>query len=280
MRTLIEIWEEIWGDTIPDEEEHKRAFRLLEDILKKINKYEDKEFLTDAISQSRSLNIIIKKLYFEFAPIEKRNVENPLLINPRQLPEIDVKNSPDFMPRLDKEYTQALERNELQDRICKNCSGENNFIEDFDRFDNPILVCIEDDCNQQYRYDRETKYQLKVPIHWIGLSNEVYDWKKGDFENWVASQIDPFTNKEDLELIQYDDNGKKINHYWDNLDDQPQIAKRPQQVNDSELEVFNKEGHWYYWVNGFKTFRFHQSHKERNFDDEYGCKCGICSMDV
>ena len=76
MRTLIEIWEEIWGDTIPDEEEHKRSFRLLEDILKKINKYEDKEFLTDAISQSRSLNIIIKKLYFEFAPIEKRNVEN------------------------------------------------------------------------------------------------------------------------------------------------------------------------------------------------------------
>ena len=70
------------------------------------------------------------------------------------------------------------------------------------------------------------------------------------------------------------------NNYWNNLDDQPQIAKRLQQVNNSELEVFNKGGHWYYWVNGFKTFRFHQSHKERSFDDEYGCKCGICKMDV
>ena len=62
--------------TIPTGEEHKRAFRLLDDILKKINKHEDREFITDIISQSRSLNIVIKKLYFEFAPIEKRNMES------------------------------------------------------------------------------------------------------------------------------------------------------------------------------------------------------------
>ena len=151
MKTVIEIWEEIWNETIPTGEEHKRAFRLLDDILKKINKHEDREFITDIISQSRSLNIVIKKLYFEFAPIEKRNIESPLLINPKQLPKIDVKSSSDFEPKIDKEYTQALEKNELNDRICKNCSGKNNFIEDFDRFDNPILVCIEDGCNQQYR---------------------------------------------------------------------------------------------------------------------------------
>lgn len=280
MKTLIEIWEEIWDETIPTGEEHKRAFRLLDDILKKINKHEDREFITDIISQSRSLNIVIKKLYFEFAPIDKRNMESPLLINPKQLPKIDVKSSSDFEPKIDKEYKQALEKNELNDKICKNCSGVNNFIEDFDRFDNPILVCIEDGCNQQYRYDRETKYQLKVPIHWIGLSQEVYDRKKGDFESWVTSQTEPFMNKEDLEQIHYEENGRKINHYWSNLDDQPQDEKKPKQVNDSELEVFNKGGHWYYWANGFKTLRFHQFHKERNFDDEYGCNCGICRMDV
>ena len=38
---------------------------------------------------------------------------------------------------------------------------------------------------------------------------------------------------------------EKINHYWSNLDDQPQDEKKPKQVNDSELEVFNKGGHWY-----------------------------------
>ena len=279
MKILIEIWEEIWGDTIPDEEEHKRAFRLLDDILKKINKHEDREFITDLISQSRSLNIVIKKLYFDFAPIEKRNMESPLLINPKQLPKIDVKSSSDFEPKMDKEYTQALEKNELNDRICKNCSGENNFIEDFD-YDNPILVCMEDGCYQQYTYARPRKNQLKVPIHWIGLSQEVYDRQKGDFDNWVKNQTEPFMNKEDLEQIQYDENGKKIDHYWSNLDDQPQDEKKPKQINDSELEVFNKGGHWYYWANGFKTFRFHKNHQKRNFDDEHGCNCGICRMDV
>ena len=68
MKTLIEIWEEIWNETIPTGEEHKRAFRLLDDILKKINKPEDREFITDIISQSRSLNIVIKKLYFDLHP--------------------------------------------------------------------------------------------------------------------------------------------------------------------------------------------------------------------
>ena len=280
MKTLIEIWEEIWNETIPTEEEHKRAFRLLDDILKKINKHEDREFITDIISQSRSLNIVIKKLYFEFAPIEKRNMENPVLVDPKRLPKIDIKNSSDFEPHLDKEYIHALENDELNTKVCKNCSGENNFIEDFDRFNKPVYVCIETGCNQVYGYGKESRWQLNVPIHWIGLSQEVYDKDKGDFEKWVTTQIDPFINKEDLESIQYDENGKRINHYWNNLDDQPQIEKQPKQDNNSELEVFNKGGHWYYWVNGFKTFRFHQSHKERNFDDEKGCDCGICRMDV
>ena len=55
MRTLIEIWEEIWGETIPDEEEHKRAFRLLEDILKKINKYEDLKVFAPYINHDKNL---------------------------------------------------------------------------------------------------------------------------------------------------------------------------------------------------------------------------------
>ena len=54
MKTLIEIWEEIWDETIPTGEEHKRAFRLLDDILKKINKHEDREFINDLISQISS----------------------------------------------------------------------------------------------------------------------------------------------------------------------------------------------------------------------------------
>ena len=193
------------------------------------------------------------------------------MINPKQLPKIDVKSSSDFEPKIDKEYSQALEKNELNDRICKNCSGENNFIEDFDRFDNPILVCIEDGCNQQYRYDRETKYQLKVPIHWIGLSQEVYD-RKGDFESWVTSQTEPFMNKEDLEQIQYEENGRKINHYWSNLEDQPQDEKKPTQVDDSELEVSIKGGHWYYWANGFKTFNFINPIKKEILTTN-GCNC-------
>ena len=46
MKTLIEIWEEIWNETIPTGEEHKRAFRLLDDILKKINNTKTENLLS------------------------------------------------------------------------------------------------------------------------------------------------------------------------------------------------------------------------------------------
>jgi hypothetical protein len=280
MKALEEIWENIWGEKIPDGESHKRSFRLVKDILDKINKSEDEDFILEALSTSRSLNIIIKKLYFEFAPIEKEEMESPDLVDPKKLPEIDVKQSPEFKQEIDKEYLYAMENQELNDRICKNCGGKNNTIDDFDRYDNPIIVCVEDGCNQQYRYDRETKFALKVPIHWIGLKNEVYDSKKGNFENWVLNRVDPFTKTTNLEPVQYDENGKRVNYYWGNLDERSETNEKTNKTNSSDIDVFNKGGHWYYWVNGFKTFRFHQKHSDRNFDDEYGCPCGICKMDL
>ena len=68
-------------------------------------------------------------------------------------------------------------------------------------------MCIEDGCNQQYRYDRETKYQLKFyTLDWP--KPKVYD-RKGDFESWVTSQTEPFMNKEDLEQIHYEEMEEK-----------------------------------------------------------------------
>ena len=120
----------------------------------------------------------------------------------------------------------------------------------------------------------------KSEIHWIGLKNEVYDSKKGNFENWVLNRVDPFTKTTNLEPVQYDENGKRVNYYWGNLDERSETNEKTNKTNSSDIDVFNKGGHWYYWVNGFKTFRFHQKHSDRNFDDEYGCPCGICKMDL
>lgn len=281
MNTLENFWEEIWGEPLSNIELHNRSFRILHDLLKAIEKDKDEEFIREALSKSRSINIVIKKLYYSYAPIEKKPVENPKLINPLELPKIDIKNGKDFEKVLDKEYLVALEHNELNKMICKNCGGENNFKEDFDRYEKPILVCIEDDCSQVYGYDKENQYQLKIPLHWLGLKYQVYNENTSGFEDWVKKQVEQFITKDDLETIEYDESGKILKNYWDNIEENPNLETNLIINNDHGLEVFNKGGHWYYWVNGFKTFRFHPIHKDRNFDDINDCRnCGICKMDV
>jgi len=281
MDRLIKIWEEVWGEEITETQNFQRAFRLIEDILKEINKNEDDNFIKEAFAISRSLNVVTKKLYFEYAPIEKLKYENPFLVNPKQLSKIDIKNSEEFQRELDSDYLEANENNELDKRFCKNCGGEDNFIKDFDRFDNPILVCIEPGCNQQYRYDRGNKFQMKIPIHWLGLKYKTYNRVNSNFSNWIEEQIEPFRKRDDLELVEYDESGKKIQYFWENTKEleSPKTDKKDTNLG-SNIDVFNKGGHWYYWVNGFKSFRLHQNHKDRELDDEIVCDCRICQMDI
>lgn len=281
MDKLIKIWEEVWGEEIAETQNFQRSFRLIEDILKEINKIEDENFIKEAFAISRSLNVVTKKLYFEYAPIEKVQYENPFLVNPKQLSKIDIKNADEFQRELDPDYLEAKENNELEERICKNCGGVDNFIKDFDKFNNPILVCIETDCNQQYRYDRGNNFQMKIPIHWLGLKYKIYNRKNSNFSNWVEDQIEPFRKRDDLELVEYDESGKKIQYFWENNENiEPSKAEIKKATLDSNIDVFNKGGHWYYWVNGFKSFRLHKNHKERELDDEIGCDCRICQMDI
>ena len=282
MEQLIRIWKDVWDEEFDDNQNYQRYFRLIEDILKEINKNGDESFIKDTFAISRSLNVVAKKLYFEYAPIEKVQYENPFLVDPKKLSKIDVKNSAEFQKELDPQYLEARENNEIQEKICKNCSGVNNFIEDFDRFNNPILVCIETDCNQQYRYDRANKYQMKIPIHWLGLKYKIYDRKISNFSNWVENQIEPFRKREDLDFVEYDASGKKIQYFWENVEEKKHAKKEKinSNLHSDNIDVFNKGGHWYYWVNGFKSFRFHQNHKDRELDDEIGCDCRICQMDI
>ncbi len=283
MEQLIKIWKDVWGEEIDENQNSQRFFRLIEDILKEINKDEDKNFIKDTFSISRSLNVVAKKLYFEYAPIEKIQYENPFLINPKQLSKIDIKNLSEFQKELDPEYLEAKENNELEERICKNCSGVDNFIEEFDRWNNPILVCIENECNQEYVYKKPYKNQLKVPIHWLGLKYKTYNRNTSNFPNWVEEQTEPFRKREDLDSIEYDETGKKIVYFWENVEKR-EPTKRKKIINNSvsnNIDVFNKGGHWYYWVIGFKSFRFHQKHKNRELDSKNVCSdCRICQMDI
>jgi len=281
MKKLINTWEELWNENFSSLGSSERNFRLLNDILEEIGKEDDEVFIKEVLSLSRSINIVIKKLYFEYAPIEKLPHENPHLISPKDLPDIDVNNSEVFQKNLDSEYLDALKHNELQTKICKNCSGVDNFIED-DYFGKPIVVCIENGCLKQYSYSKVSNNQYKVPLHWIGLKYTFYErkFKKG-FKEWVKTQIDPLRHSDDLEETEYNYFGKKIDYYWENLEAKTEndISKSSENFAN-EIDVFSKGEPWYYWVLGFKSFRLHKEHQNRDFDQEEGCNKNICKMDL
>lgn len=281
MKKLINTWEELWNENFSSLESSERNFRLLNDILEEIGKEDDEVFIKEVLSLSRSINIVIKKLYFEYAPIEKLPHENPTLIAPKDLPDIDVKNSEVFQKSLDSEYLDALKHNELQTKICKNCSGLDNFIED-ESYGKRIVVCIEYGCSKQYSYSKVSNNQYKVPLHWVGLKYTFYDRKtKKGFKEWVKTQIDPLRHRDDLEKPEYDDLGKKIESYWGNLEEKTEDNKFKSSKNlINGVDVFSKGEPWYYWVLGFKSFRLHKEHQYRDFDQEEGCNNNICKMDL
>jgi hypothetical protein len=122
---------------------------------------------------------------------------------------------------------------------------------------------------------------MKIPIHWLGLKYKTYNRMNSNFPNWVEEQIEPFRKREDLEHVEYDESGKKIQYFWENTKELESLKTDKKNTDlDSNIDVFNKGGHWYYWVNGFKSFRLHQNHKDRGLDDEIGCDCRICRMDI
>ena len=65
MEQLIRIWKDVWDEEFDDNQNYQRYFRLIEDILKEINKNGDESFIKDTFAISRSLNVVAKKLYFE-----------------------------------------------------------------------------------------------------------------------------------------------------------------------------------------------------------------------
>ena len=279
MKKLIQMWEEIWGEDISKGKEFERSFRLLYDILVEIKKESDERFIKERLSASRSVNIVVKKLYFEFAPIEKHQHENPTLINPNELPEINVLKSDIFEKQIHNDYLEAEKNNEIGTRICKNCGAVENFIEDT-YYGKPILVCIEDDCLQQYTYTNPSTNQLKIPLHWLGLKYTVYQRRnKKGFKEWVDKQIEQFKQLENQEIIEYDNSSKKIETYWNNISKKVDESINNSNNKEDGIDVFNKGGHWYYWVLGFKSFRLHRQHQHREFNEETGCSCRFCKMD-
>lgn len=279
MEKLIQIWEEIWGEDISSVENFERSFRLLNDILVEIKKENDDHFIKERLKASRSVNIVVKKLYFEFAPIEKIQNENPFLVKPDDLPEVNVMQSDFFKKQLDISYLEAEKNNEVGTRICEKCGAIENFIEET-YYGKPILVCIEADCLQQYTYTNPSTNQLKIPQHWLGLKYTVYQRRnKKGFKEWVDTQIEQFKQLDNLEVVEYDNSSKKIEKFWNNISIKVDETDNNSNKIDDGIDVFNKGGHWYYWVLGFKSFRLNKQHRDREFNQEIGCSCRFCKMD-
>jgi len=71
MEQLIKIWKDVWDEEFDDNQNYQRYFRLIEDILKEINKNGDESFIKDTFAISRSLNVVAKNFILNMHQLKK-----------------------------------------------------------------------------------------------------------------------------------------------------------------------------------------------------------------
>ena len=102
MSSSSEVWEKYWNSKVNNDE--SKIFGLIDALLSPLNMEEKNFVLTKPIALSRSISIVYRWIHYNFFNIEEDNEEIVKVIEPLDLPHIDIKssrtfsNSGDFSP--------------------------------------------------------------------------------------------------------------------------------------------------------------------------------------
>ena len=94
MSSSREVWEKYWNSKVTNDE--SKIFGLIDALLSPLNMDEKKFVLTKPISLFRSISIVYRWIHYNFFNIEEDNEEIVKVIEPLDLPNIDIKSSKTF----------------------------------------------------------------------------------------------------------------------------------------------------------------------------------------
>ena len=112
MSSSREVWEKYWNSKVTNDE--CKIFDLIDALLSPLNKEEKKFVLTKPISLSRSISIVFRWIHINFFNLEKTNEEIVKVIEPLDLPHIDIKSSRYFQKLEISHHTTNNQENYLR----------------------------------------------------------------------------------------------------------------------------------------------------------------------
>ena len=231
-KSVKNTWNKFWDNKleIPD----SKIFNLIELSTKNYSENEKIELIEKPMAIFRSVSILYRWLYYHHLRGEESKPVNVMTIDPRDLPELKIKD----VTKIFNSGTKANKDNYeflLGKSLCPKC-GKANFIEDNreKKKNNSKFAKIPDFSCSNYLdlkgcgwggYINSYNSANKVPESWVGYTNSKIksygDDEKKQFEEWCLNQIQEVAPNLLKTNVTYNQNNSKIiKNYWNNPEDQ------------------------------------------------------------
>ena len=229
------LWKKYWGNNkdIGD----SNTLNLIDLYLKPVSDTEKEKLLRQPISTFRSVSVLFRWIYFNLFKEEEVEPKIAAVINPQDLPELDIKNNKLFKLRTTDGKLEANKEFKVGDSVCPNC-GNSKFLEDnrLKKKQNVKFANIPDFSCSNFRenngcgwggYINSSNISKQVPAWWIASDENYYLYDKESrnlFYEWNKNQIKEIDSTLKLYKYLYDPKSSKlIKKYWFNNSDEKTI---------------------------------------------------------
>ncbi len=194
MSSSREVWEKYWTSKITDDD--CKIFDLIDALLSPLNKEEKNFVLTKPISLSRSISIVFRLIHINFFNLEKTNEEIVKVIEPLDLPHIDIKSSTKFSKTGDFSPYDEQSRKEFEEWCLNQISQvDPNLSIRTQNFDLNEMKMIKNYWDNVVDYELYENYQYTMQNLELSLKN-LDSETKHKLEEKISSLSSKFTEED------------------------------------------------------------------------------------
>lgn len=243
------LWKKYWGKNI--DIDNSNTLDLIDSYLKPVSDSDKENLLRQPISTFRSVSILFRWIYFNLFKDDEVEPEIVVVINPLDLPELDIKSNKLFKLRNTDGDLEPNKEFKVGDSACPNC-GNSKFLEDnrLKKKQNVKFANIPDFSCSNFRenngcgwggYINSSNISKKVPAWWIASDDNYYlydDKSRNLFYEWNKNQIKEIDSTLKLDKYLYDfQSSKFIKKYWLNNSDEKAIENFKKYDKDEKKQI-------------------------------------------
>ena len=249
------IWSKFWGVNLENKE--SKIFKLIDYTLDNLTEEEKDFILKKPLSLFRSISVVYRWIHYYFFKEDEQDPEIVAVIEPTDLPNLDIKNMINFSygaGKIAKVNDSVFKLGKTKCPVC----GNKNFLEDNRKKKKSAekFARIPDFSCSDFRdsngcgwggYIETNNESKKVPFGWVKGEKEfsLYDEvSRKQFKSWCEEQIKEIDPKLLEKIHQYDNaNSKLIKTYWNTKSNYELIAKYKYTLEnlDSKLSILDND---------------------------------------